>query len=978
MRLPPLSFRTRLLVALIVAVLPVLLITLLVVRQQTERQVDAFVTRSLAQSQRAFAEVERIEREQLVALASRLAASNRFPVLLRAALFGEQDANYVAGQIEYELTFADVPQALVAFTDLYGAPVLAIHEGRAAADPLASLPVDFVQALAERGDTAGFAYHVNGDRLYSTYAVLLRVVDAPIGFAVVGVPLDDAVAHSLAQATGAGVCFVADGACVATALGETPGVQTADLVQAAGRAHRLDVQRAGHSYALVSDRLGEAEWRVLALPIDGVTAPFAVIQDRLAFAGLFALALAMALAVLLSRSLARPIGALVKATTRVSAGDYDVRVDDSSRDELGTLARTFNEMTHGLMLKERYRGVLDKVVSREIADELLKGDIALGGESRRVTTLFADIRGFTAMTQRMQPQDVVALVNAVLERASAAVEAEGGVVDKYVGDEIMAVFGAPIAHDDDPQRALRAGLRIRSAVAELSDSRREQHAHAVEVGIGICTGEAVAGNMGSTRRLNYTVLGQSVNTAARLCQTAGPGEILIDQTTHGLTAAFTHTTPTAPLELKGYAERIQAYALHSLNGDVATPSSPARSGVAALTGALLFTLAAAPGVTHAQHPLWGITNDAGTMQLVGSAHAELSGYVPGDRPPWLIPATEPFLAPRVSAFADAFLGDIVHATLEVRIDRGEAPTAGALQLRIEQLVARVRPGSGVNAALHVGKMVTPFGGYAQRHHTPSDPLIRPPLAYDWRTILSSTVIPAGNDGFIDWKNDPAQFRAAGAPPIWGIPYQLGAMLTYALGAVEARGAVMNSAPSSEPAAWDRFDGFENPSFIAGIRWQPAPSLRLAASYNTGPYLAHDATNALGYRVDTGRYAQELWGLHVAFARGPLQLDGELLIDRWDVPNVLDDPREIAYHLEASLNLSPGLHAAARFGEIRYNEIARNDATREPWDYDTRRLQLGAGYAPTREWLLKAEVALTSMARLDPDDNLLALQASWRR
>src|SRR5205814_870235 len=128
-------------------------------------------------------------------------------------------------------------------------------------------------------------------------------------------------------------------------------------------------------------------------------------------------------------------------------------------------------------------------------------------ETRRVVSLFADVRGFTAMTEGMEPQRVIALLNEFMEAASDAIDAEGGVVDKYVGDEIMAVFGAPVSRGGDADRAVRAALRIRAAVTELNAGRAARGEAPVSVGVGINAGPAVAGNMGSPGRLNYTVLG---------------------------------------------------------------------------------------------------------------------------------------------------------------------------------------------------------------------------------------------------------------------------------------------------------------------------------------------------------------------------------------------------------------------------------------------------------------------------------------
>ena len=148
--------------------------------------------------------------------------------------------------------------------------------------------------------------------------------------------------------------------------------------------------------------------------------------------------------------------ALVAATEQVAQGDYEAEVHVTSRDEMGALADSFNEMTRGLLLRERYRSVLNKVVSQDVAEELMSGDVELGGESRLVTVLFADIRGFTPLTEGMEPQEVIALLNECMEHLSRAIDAEGGVVDKFIGDEVMAVFGAPVTQDDHARRAVAA------------------------------------------------------------------------------------------------------------------------------------------------------------------------------------------------------------------------------------------------------------------------------------------------------------------------------------------------------------------------------------------------------------------------------------------------------------------------------------------------------------------------------------------
>ena len=143
-----------------------------------------------------------------------------------------------------------------------------------------------------------------------------------------------------------------------------------------------------------------------------------------------------------------------------------------NRDELGTLAGAFNQMTEGLLLKERYRSLLDKVVSPDVAAELLKGELRLGGETRQVTTLFADVRGFTRLTEHLAPEQVIGMLNEWLELAATVIAEEGGIVDKYVGDSVMAVFGAPMA---DQSHALRA-VRAAAAAARRDHGRRPRTA----------------------------------------------------------------------------------------------------------------------------------------------------------------------------------------------------------------------------------------------------------------------------------------------------------------------------------------------------------------------------------------------------------------------------------------------------------------------------------------------------------------------
>jgi len=174
-------------------------------------------------------------------------------------------------------------------------------------------------------------------------------------------------------------------------------------------------------------------------------------------------------------------------------------------------------MVSGLEEREKIRDLMNKVVSPEIAHELLQRGVTLGGELREVSVLFADIRGFTSLSERLPPEELLHLLNAYLGCMSRVIEAEKGVIDKYIGDEVMAIFGAPLSQADHALRAVAAAMRM---LQELARFNTEQQALLssipLRIGIGVASGLAVAGNVGSPQRLNYTVLGDTVNIASRL------------------------------------------------------------------------------------------------------------------------------------------------------------------------------------------------------------------------------------------------------------------------------------------------------------------------------------------------------------------------------------------------------------------------------------------------------------------------------
>ncbi len=712
---------------------------------------------------------------------------------------------------------------------------------------------------------------------------------------------------------------------------------------------------------LVSSRPSEGH-RVVAVPLDPVLAPFASILQALFLAGLGALLLSVILGVAISRSLTRPVRALVEASRRVAGGDYEARVSFEAEDEMGTLASAFNDMTQGLLVREQYRSVLNKVVSRGIAEELMKGKVELGGENREITVLFADIRGFTPLTEGMEPQRVIALLNECMERLASAVDDEGGVVDKFIGDEVMAVFGAPVSQDDHAVRALRAALRMREGIAEMNGQRAGRGEAPLDLGIGVATGVAVAGNMGSTDRLNYTVLGSTVNLASRLTGEAGAGEIIVSGATRAAAGDACVASSLGRRALKGFSSEVEVFAVDDLAAGSAlvAPEAHASGGIAASSsraGGVLLLLAAtglagSPCVAAAQWPSLadagiGYINGDGSVQLDLSGQLHLEGFYfsnDEDALSGLAYGSDFLFAPRVRLFLDTFLGDHVYGLVEWRGDRGEAPTADFWEARIEQAFLRVSTAGGT-LSLQGGIFTSPFGSYARRHFTVVDPFIRPPLVYDYRTLISREWAPRDEEWFTDWKNNSERWRADGAPPVWAVPYQWGAMGTLSVKRFTFRLAAMNTPPSSEPLDWYEFERIEERfSWVTGIDVSVTPELQLGWSYNNGPYVPNDLPNAPAYPLAGTTYDQEMWSLNASFARGPAMLRGEFIHDSWNVPNVAQRAVDLGYNFEAQVDVAAGWSIAARYGRIDFRRI---DVVVTDWDWDVNRVEGALGYRIAR-------------------------------
>ncbi len=272
--------------------------------------------------------------------------------------------------------------------------------------------------------------------------------------------------------------------------------------------------------------------------------------------------------------------------------------------------------------RSQINDLFSRYVSPEIAQKIVEvfdqGKLELGGEEREITVLFADIRGFTPLSEGLPPAKVVELLNVFLEEMSSIVMRHGGAINKYIGDNIMAFWNAPYHQHDHAYSAVRAGLEMLEAVHRLN---RERHfATPVQFGIGINTGPVVVGNIGSQRRLEYTPIGDTVNTASRLCGVAPGGSCYIGRRTYNLIKGRAYPYAVHRLLLKGKADPVDIFELRS-------EGEPARGDQPVSAPAVVSACAAASPIVASAACRWIIRPRRGSA-LVGSSPPPLSPLPP--------------------------------------------------------------------------------------------------------------------------------------------------------------------------------------------------------------------------------------------------------------------------------------------------------------------------------------------------------------
>ncbi len=336
-------------------------------------------------------------------------------------------------------------------------------------------------------------------------------------------------------------------------MGKAPGVQVISFVQP------VVFQGVTAGYAMVTiSRAGvESSLRNAKQAITGAT--------------LLIIFLGVAMAFALGKRITDPIRQLVDASHSIGKGDYSIKFSERRQDELGQLMDAFNEMAEGLLEKSQVKDALSRYVSPGVATEILANlnDVELVGKRIEGSVLFADIIGFTRIAENIRPEELVSLLNRYFTLITHACEINNGIVDKYLGDGVMLVFGAPQPHADHCFSAIACAILIQRLIARENRLREAQGKFPIHFRIGINSGTMLAGNMGSTERMEYTVVGDTVNIASRLCGIANSEQVVVAREVYQAETIRSRVLAGEyqAIRLRGITQPVTTYLVDSLTAD---------------------------------------------------------------------------------------------------------------------------------------------------------------------------------------------------------------------------------------------------------------------------------------------------------------------------------------------------------------------------------------------------------------------------
>ena len=289
---------------------------------------------------------------------------------------------------------------------------------------------------------------------------------------------------------------------------------------------------------------------------------------------IFMILLGIITAWFVGKRLSRPIHELMDASRAIHSGNYSYRIDGNCNDEIGYLVEAFNNMASGLLEKSQVENAFSRFVSSKVAKQIMENldEVQLGGKRVQATALFADIVGFTSLSEKLSAEEIAQLLNEYFSYIDMASKLYHGTIDKYMGDCAMIIFGAPEEDEEHKFNAVACAVMIQRLVDKLNTYRTRAGKPTIYFRIGINSGEMLAGNMGSHERMQYTVVGEAVNLAARLHSVAGSGQIVVtdsmvrDPDVQWRILAHRHDS----IRLRGIAEPVTTYVLTNVKPEYST------------------------------------------------------------------------------------------------------------------------------------------------------------------------------------------------------------------------------------------------------------------------------------------------------------------------------------------------------------------------------------------------------------------------
>lgn len=403
-----------------------------------------------------------------------------------------------------------------------------------------------------------------GGRYFNVVSVPIWSGNDILGTLSFGYPIRQLEAEQLSRDTGSEVSYFVDNTLLVTSMSLNSAAKsefargiygaTFEVIQQ-NKATAVELSAGDKNWMVyvasmlpaIEGQRGIPGYYVVARSLDEALIPLRDLQTIMYIFGIFAVLLAAGVSVALTTRINRPIHLLIDGIRRIEDGDYSQSVPVVTRDELSILTETFNRLVTNL----RERLLMLKFVSKATLEAIQKNlsSVEPGGTRKVLTVFFSDVRGFTSWSEKRAPEEVIDMLNTCLHMQADIVRECGGDIDKFVGDELVAVFEG----EKREANAVEAAIRIQH---KMADTMKDLD---IDVGVGINTGEVVMGAVGSRDRMDYTVIGNNVNVGARLCSAAGPRQILISQSVFERLEQRIKVNVLEPIKVKGIENDVPIY-----------------------------------------------------------------------------------------------------------------------------------------------------------------------------------------------------------------------------------------------------------------------------------------------------------------------------------------------------------------------------------------------------------------------------------